>query len=91
MSKFIIHGGKPLRGAVRLGGAKNVSFKVMIASLLCEGRSRILNLAKIGDVETTRKIIESLGAKTIPCGERTVFIDPNGFSSYQIPDRFGPS
>ncbi len=91
MSKFIIRGGKPLRGAVRLGGAKNVSFKVMIASLLCEGRSRILNLAKIGDVETTRQIIESLGAKTIPCGERTVFIDPNGFSSYQIPDRFGPS
>ncbi len=63
----------------------------MIASLLCEGRSRVLNLAKIGDVETTRQMIESLGAKTIPCGERTVFIDPNGFSSCQIPDRFGPS
>lgn len=89
MSKFIITGGQPLIGAVRLGGAKNASFKIMIASLLCQGRSRLLNLAKIGDVELTRQIIDSLGAKTIPCGERTIFIDPNGLSSWKIPTKFG--
>ncbi|MDD3532139.1 MAG: UDP-N-acetylglucosamine 1-carboxyvinyltransferase [Candidatus Shapirobacteria bacterium] len=89
MSKFIITGGQPLVGAVRLGGAKNASFKIMIASLLLKGRSRLLNLAKIGDVELTRQIIESLGAKTIPCGERTIFIEPNGLKEWQVPTRFG--
>ncbi|MDD3679761.1 MAG: UDP-N-acetylglucosamine 1-carboxyvinyltransferase [Candidatus Shapirobacteria bacterium] len=89
MSKLIIKGGRPLVGAIRLGGAKNASFKIMIASLLARGRSRLLNLAKIGDVELTRQIIDSLGAKTIPCGERTVFIEPNGLSSWKIPSRFG--
>ncbi len=89
MSKFIITGGQPLIGAIRLGGAKNASFKIMIASLMCRGRSRLLNLAKIDDVELTRQIIDSLGAKTIPCGERTIFIDPNGLSSWKVPARFG--
>lgn len=89
MAKFIIEGGKPLKGAIRLGGAKNASFKIMIASLLCQGRSRILNLAKIGDVDLTRQIIEALGAKTTPCGERTIFIDPHGLSTWKIPARFG--
>ena len=51
MSKFIIRGGKPLIGGIRLGGAKNASYKIMIASLLCEGKSQLLNLAEIGDVE----------------------------------------
>jgi len=89
MSKFIIQGGKPLIGGIRLGGAKNASFKIMIASLLCEGKSRLLNLAKIGDVETTRQIIEALGAHTLPCGERTIFIDPTKLSSHKIPKKFG--
>ena len=51
MAKFIIQGGKPLKGAVRAGGAKNASFKLMIASLLASGQSRLLNVSKIGDVE----------------------------------------
>jgi len=89
VSKFIIQGGKPLIGGIRLGGAKNASFKIMIASLLCEGKSRLLNLAKIGDVETTRQIIEALGAHTFPCGERTIFIDPAKLSSHKIPKKFG--
>jgi len=34
--KYIIKGGKPLHGAVRLGGAKNASFKLMIAAALAD-------------------------------------------------------
>jgi UDP-N-acetylglucosamine 1-carboxyvinyltransferase len=89
VSKFVITGGQPLIGAIRLGGAKNASFKIMIASLMCQGRSRLLNLAKIGDVELTKQIIDSLGAKTTPCGERTIFIDPNGLSSWRVSNKFG--
>jgi len=89
MTKFIIKGGQPLIGGVRLGGAKNASFKIMIASLLCRNRSRLLNLAKIGDVEITRSIIEALGAQTRPCGERTIFIDPQTLSNWKMPEKFG--
>lgn len=85
MSKFIISGGQPLYGAVRLGGAKNASFKLMIAALLAKGESRLLNFSKIADVEITKKIIKSLGGELRSAGERTLFIDPTGLKSYQVP------
>jgi UDP-N-acetylglucosamine 1-carboxyvinyltransferase len=89
MEKFIIQGGKPLRGAVRVGGAKNASFKLMIASLLAKGESRLLDIPQIGDVETTREVIKSLGGKVAQRGERTVFINPESLNSFKIAPEFG--
>lgn len=85
MSKFIIQGNFPLKGAVRLGGAKNASFKLMIASLLVDGETRLLNFSDIGDVAITKKIIESLGGKVRSCGERTLFIESRSLSGFKIP------
>jgi UDP-N-acetylglucosamine 1-carboxyvinyltransferase len=89
MTKFIIHGGKPLKGAIRLGGAKNASFKLMIASLLCQGETRLLNFSKIADVKITRKIMEKLGAKIRSAGERTLFIDSTQIQDFQVPKDLG--
>ena len=47
MQSFIITGGVPLYGSVRLGGAKNASFKLMIAGLLGQSESRLLNFSRI--------------------------------------------
>jgi len=88
MAKFIINGGFPLRGAVRLGGAKNASSKLMIASLLAKGETRLLNLARIGDVAITKKMIESLGGKVSCHGERTSFIDATGIKNFQVSEEF---
>lgn len=90
MSQFIIQGGTPLYGSVRLGGAKNASYKIMIASLLAAGESRLLNFSHIEDVTITRDIIESLGATTKTAGERTMFIDATKLHSFQIDDEYGP-
>lgn len=90
MSKYIIHGGKPLNGSVRLGGAKNASYKLMIASLLGQGESRLLNFSHIEDVRLNREIIEALGGQTRTAGERTIFIDPTNMTRHQIPEEFGP-
>lgn len=53
----------PLRGSVRIPGAKNAGFKIMIASLLSDERSTISNIPYIRDVIAVKKIIEALGAK----------------------------
>lgn len=89
MAKFIIHGGRPLKGAVRLGGAKNASFKLMIASLLVKGECRLLNFSQIADVEITRKIIESLGGKVKKSGERTLFINSSQIITSIVPQKLG--
>lgn len=61
--KFIIKGGRPLRGEVTLCGAKNSGFKLMIAALYSDIKSTIKNFSKIGDIYTTAEIIKSLGGE----------------------------
>jgi UDP-N-acetylglucosamine 1-carboxyvinyltransferase len=61
----------------------------MIASLLLQGESTLLNITPIGDVQTVREIITALGGKVNKHGDRNYFIDPTGISSHIIPNQFG--
>ncbi len=85
MTSFRIQGGTPLKGAVRLGGAKNASFKLMIAAACGEGESRLLNMSSIGDVEVTYKTLEAIGVKCSRPGDNTVYIVGNGLTTDTIP------
>ncbi len=84
MAYFSINGGVPLSGSVRLGGAKNASYKLMIASLLADTQSRILNFSRISDVELVEKILIYLGAQVHHAGERSIFIDPTSLHQNQV-------
>jgi UDP-N-acetylglucosamine 1-carboxyvinyltransferase len=90
MSSFKISGGTPLFGSVRLGGAKNASFKLMIASLLSDQESRLLNFSRISDVAAVGEMISSLGGKVEQRGERTLFINPASMQRFAIDEKFGP-
>ncbi len=89
MAEFRVTGGTPLYGTVRIGGAKNASYKLMIASLLADDESRLLNFSQISDVHLVAKIIKYLGAKVTQAGERAIFINPNTLSSYKIDKAHG--
>src|SRR5688572_13188581 len=89
MPTYVVEGGTPLHGSVRLGGAKNVSYKLMIAALLGDNESRILNFSHISDVDLVRQAINDLGGRAYNAGERTMFVDPSGLSKNEIPLAFG--
>jgi len=89
MAEFHVTGGIPLHGSVRIGGAKNASFKLMIASLLADSESRLLNFSKISDVELVAKIISYLGAKINGACERAISIDPTNLNSFVIDKEHG--
>lgn len=89
VDKLIIEGGTPLKGVVRLGGAKNSSYKLMIASLLCSHENRLLNFSRIADVELVKQIIQKLGPKIYSAGERTLFINAVNLNSSIIPQELG--
>lgn len=89
MSEFHVTGGIPLHGSVRIGGAKNASFKLMIASLLADSESRLLNFSRISDVDLVAKIIDYLGGKTTRAGERAIFINPTNLKSFKIDKAHG--
>ena len=89
MAKFVIQGGQPLVGSVRLGGAKNAGFKLMIAAGLGETQSRILNLSYINDVEVTALTLKKMGFHLKKCGERTFHIESNGMKTSKLPQLSG--
>lgn len=89
MDKLIIQGGTPLKGAVKLSGAKNSSYKLMIASLLCHHENRLLNLSRIADVNLVKNIIKKLGAKAYSAGDRTMFINAKNLTNSVIPEELG--
>ncbi|KKU14326.1 MAG: UDP-N-acetylglucosamine 1-carboxyvinyltransferase, partial [Microgenomates group bacterium GW2011_GWC2_45_8] len=71
------------------GGAKNASFKLMIAAACGVGESRLLNMSQIGDVEVTYKTLEAIGVKCSRPGDNTVYIVGNGLATDTIPSFTG--
>ena len=61
MSKFIINGGKKLKGEIKVVGSKNAALPLIAASLLTNEECTIENVPEISDVETMLKILTELG------------------------------
>lgn len=62
MDKFLIRGGKALRGTVAVSGAKNSALPVMAASLLTADKVVVHNIPKVRDLITLSKLLAFIGA-----------------------------
>ena len=81
---YSIHGGYPLKGEIQLSGAKNVSLKVIIASLLFESEVCIANVPRIKDIEELLHLITSLGGHARFTSQNEVVVDKKGMSKNTI-------
>src|SRR5207237_1685545 len=63
MDKFVIRGGNPLLGTVRISGAKNAALPAMAAALLTDEPVILENIPHVRDIETTRKLLTAMGAE----------------------------
>jgi UDP-N-acetylglucosamine 1-carboxyvinyltransferase len=63
MDKFVIRGGNPLVGTVRVSGAKNSALPCMAAAILTEDEVTLENIPQVRDIETERRLLESMGAQ----------------------------
>jgi UDP-N-acetylglucosamine 1-carboxyvinyltransferase len=62
MDKFVIRGGNPLLGTVRVSGAKNAALPAMAAAILTDEPVILENIPQVRDIETTRKLLAAMGA-----------------------------
>jgi len=85
--KITIHGGRPLRGSIRLKGAKNLVTKAMVAALLGDTPSELRDVPDISDVLVVRGLLEIHGVKvTTLAGGSTLVLDPSGIETAHMAD-----
>jgi UDP-N-acetylglucosamine 1-carboxyvinyltransferase len=63
MDKFVVRGGNPLLGTIKVSGAKNSALPCMAAAILTEDEVVLENIPQVRDIETERKLLESMGAQ----------------------------
>ena len=63
MDKFIIEGGTPLNGKVKVSGAKNAVLPIMAATIIAPGKYRIHNVPELRDTLTMKRLLEMVGAE----------------------------
>lgn len=80
--KFKIQGGETLKGEVSIGGAKNSVLKLLAASILVKGQTKIYNVPQLTDVEIMLNVLSDLGAKyEYDKKEKSVVVDSSEITS----------
>ena len=87
MDRFLITGGVPLNGDVRISGAKNAALPLLAATLLATTPITLTNVPHLKDVSTLIKLIQGLGVSVTYEGD-TVTVDTstldNQFAPYEL-------
>jgi UDP-N-acetylglucosamine 1-carboxyvinyltransferase len=76
--RFLVRGGRPLRGTVRPAGNKNAALPILAATVLADGPMDLDNIPRIRDVETMLAILADLGATVEWTGPNLVRVDARG-------------
>ncbi len=84
MDKFIIEGGPPLEGSIRISGAKNGSLALMAATLLASGTYKLTNTPDLRDVRTMSRLLESMGVM-IDFENNVLSVDTKNINSFEAP------
>lgn len=79
--RFVVKGGRSLKGSVRPAGNKNAALPMIAATLLADGPSELTNVPRISDVEALLELIGSLGAAVSWTGPNVVRIDPSNLAA----------
>ena len=87
MEKLVIEGGRPLKGRVRISGAKNAVLPIIAATLLGQDRPSLLEeVPCLEDVRTISEVIEKLGVKIeLNPEENTLRVDSSEIASTEAP------
>lgn len=88
MSHFVIRGGKPLNGIVKVSGSKNAALPILAATLLTGQKCVLKNIPDIEDVHTMLAILRSLGSEA-EFKNHTVTIQTQKIRQGHIPPALG--
>lgn len=85
MEKLKIAGGYPLKGTVRISGAKNSAVALIPATILADSPVSIEGLPDISDVRILKALLEEIGG-TVQFSDNEMTVDPSSMISMPLPN-----
>ncbi|MDR1735249.1 MAG: UDP-N-acetylglucosamine 1-carboxyvinyltransferase [Oscillospiraceae bacterium] len=85
MEAYVIQGGRPLNGFVRVHGAKNSVLPILAATILSGKESLIYNCPHLKDVDSSFRILRHLGC-VVRRQDEAVYIDSGPIAHHDVPD-----
>ncbi len=85
MDKLIIKGGVPLKGEIRISGAKNAVLPIMAATLLADSPLIIRNIPHLHDVTTTMELLGQMGVLLTVDEKMNIEVDARPIKSLYAP------
>ena len=84
MAKIIVKKSNPLKGSVRIDGAKNSVLPIIAATLLAKGKSVLREVPNLKDVHVISDLLRHLGAEVEYKGT-TLTVDATNLTTYDAP------
>ena len=85
MDKLLLRGNGPLRGELRISGAKNAALPCLAATLLAREPVRLRNIPHLRDITTTLELLSTLGARVLVDSQLGIEVDPRPVHSVVAP------
>jgi UDP-N-acetylglucosamine 1-carboxyvinyltransferase len=85
MDRLIVTGGVPLKGEVRISGAKNAALPLLVASLLTDETLRVGNVPHLQDITTTMELLGRIGVRLTVDEKMVVEADASQVTSLCAP------
>lgn len=85
MDKFIITGGGPLHGELRISGSKNAALPILAATLLADGVVSLGNVPRLNDISTMVALLKTLGLIIEVSDNGKVTVDASNVTSTTAP------
>lgn len=63
MAKYVVEKSEPLRGSVKISGAKNAVLPIMAAAIMADGPCFLEEVPKLSDIEVMSDVLRSLGSE----------------------------
>jgi len=90
IDKYVVVGGVPLKGKVRISGSKNSVLTLLPACLLTAEKCTIYDVPRLSDVENMSQVLNILGVE-VERSDRTLTVDAKNLQFETVPDRLARS
>ncbi|MET3193163.1 UDP-N-acetylglucosamine 1-carboxyvinyltransferase [Bacillus sp. OAE603] len=84
MEKLVLEGGIPLKGTIRVSGAKNSAVALIPATILASSPVTLEGVPSISDVQTLCDLLEEIGGQ-VEMSDEKIIIDPSNMVAMPLP------